>query len=137
MSSIKSSDASKASSSSAKEISKQVVSESSKDEYSDKTLRKLYRSYLSTIIVSSRAVDKVAHNTSDQKGSEDDAEVKKSVDAVVSTAHKIKRTATILEERLCGNAKESEALHFFQRSQPTWHDTGRKRKFTSIYQNQE
>lgn len=136
MSSIKSSDASKASSSSAKEISKQV-SDASKDEYTDKTLRKLYRSYLSTIIVTSRAVDKIAQSTSDQKDIKDDAEVKKAVAAVVSTANKIKRTATILEERLCGNAKESEALHLFQRSQPTWHNTGRKRKFTSINQNEE
>lgn len=128
----KASDASKASSSA---ISKQT-SESSKDEYLDKTLRKQYRSYLSTIIVTSRTVDKIAQSTSDRNSDKEDAELKKSVQAVVSTANKMKRTATMLEERLCGNAKESEALHFFHRSQPTWH-TGRKRKFTSINQNEE
>ena len=74
-------------------------------------------------------MDKIAQIPSGEKDKKD-AELKKAVVAVVSTASKIKRKATILEERLCGNAKESEALHFLQRSQPTW-NTRRKRKFTS------
>mmetsp|Transcript_1948 Transcript_1948/g.3561 ORF Transcript_1948/g.3561 Transcript_1948/m.3561 type:complete len:134 (-) Transcript_1948:27-428(-) len=121
--------------SSAKEPPSKQTSESSKDEHTEKSLRTLYRSYLSTVIVSSRTVDKIAQIPSGEKDKKD-AELKKAVGAVVSTASKIKRKATILEERLCGNAKESEALHFLQRSQPTW-NTGRKRKFTSLNQNTE
>eukprot|EP00984_Skeletonema_dohrnii_P037682 scaffold39998_cov167-Skeletonema_dohrnii-CCMP3373.AAC.2 len=121
--------------SSAKEPPSKQASESSKDEHTEKSLRTLYRSYLSTVIVSSRTVDKIAQIPSGEKDKKD-AELKKAVGAVVSTASKIKRKATILEERLCGNAKESEALHFLQRSQPTW-STGRKRKFTSVNQNTE
>ncbi len=105
------------------------TSESSKDEQKERSLRTLYRSYLSTVIVTSRTVDKIAQISSEEKDKKD-AELKKAVGAVVSTADKIKRKATILEERLCGNAKESEAMHFLQRSQPTW-GAGRKRKFTS------
>ena len=114
--------------SSAKEPPSKHTSES-RDEHTEKSLRTLYRSYLSTVIVSSRTVDKIAQIPAGEKDKKD-AELKKAVGAVVSTASKIKRKATILEERLCGNAKESEALHFLQRSQPTW-NTGRKRKFTS------
>ena len=105
------------------------TSESSKDEHKKRSLRTLYRSYLSTVIVTSRTVDKIAQISPEEKDKRD-AELKKAVGAVVATADKIKRKATILEERLCGNAKESEAMHFLQRSQPTW-GAGRKRKFTS------
>lgn len=123
--SSKASDVSKKSSSSKESPSKQA-SESSKDEQKERSLRTLYRSYLSTVIVTSRTLDKIAQISPEDKK---DSELKKAAGAVVATANKIKRKATILEERLCGNAKESEALHFLQRSQPTW-DTGRKRKFT-------
>ena len=127
--SSKASDVSKSSSSSKEPPSKQT-SESSKDEEKERSLRTLYRSYLSTVIVTSRTLDKTAPISSDDKDKKD-PELKKAAGAVVATANKIKRKATILEERLCGNAKESEALHFLQRSLPTW-DTGRKRKFTSL-----
>ena len=121
---------SKSSSSSKESPHKQ--SESSKDEQKERSLRTLYRSYLSTVIVTSRTLDKISSDDKDKK----DSELKKAAAAVVSTANKIKRKATILEERICGNEKESEALHFLQRSQATW-DMGRKRKFTSSAQNTE
>lgn len=99
----------------------------------DKSLRTYCRSYLSNIIVASRSVDKIAHSSSDQKDNitKDDAELKKAVNACVASAKKIKSKATQLEYQLCGNAKESEALHFFQRSQPSFCGNGRKRKFPS------
>ena len=123
MSSKKSPDASNG------ESSSKQTSESAKDDHKERSLRTLYRSYLSTVIVTSRTVDKIAQIPSAEKDKKD-AELKKAVGAVVSTADKIKRKAKILEERLCGNAKESEAMHFLQRSQPTW-GAGRKRKFAS------
>ena len=107
----------------------------SSHEHSEKPLRTMYRSYISQIIVASRTVDKISQS-SDQEAKKE-AELKKAVTAVISTASKIKRKATTLEEKLCGNAKELEALHFFHRSQPTWYDTGRKRKYASVNNNPE
>lgn len=104
--------------------------DSSKVKVEDKSFKKTYRSYLSTIIVSARAADKIAQNEKKSTDKED-TELKKAVAAVVTTANKMKSTATLMEEKLRGNTKEIEALQLFHRSQPTWCVAGRKRKFTS------
>lgn len=105
--------------------------DSSKVKIEDKSFKKTYRSYLSSIIVSARAADKIAQNDKKSTDNKDDAELKKAVAAVVTTANKMKSTATLMEEKLRGNTKEIEALQLFHRSQPTWCVAGRKRKFTS------
>jgi hypothetical protein len=104
--------------------------DSSKLKIEDKSFKKTYRSYVSQIIVSARAADKIAQN--EKSTDKEDAELKKAVAAVVSTTNKMKSTATLMEEKLRGNTKEIEALQLFHRSQPTWSVAGRrKRKFTS------
>jgi hypothetical protein len=94
-------------------------------------LRRTYRSFASTLTIAAKAADKLsAAKESDSEKSHEDLE-KQLKDAVRMTLNQrqiMRERATLLEGRLCGNAKESEALHCMLRSTPCV--GGRKRKFS-------
>ena len=137
-----------------------VTSRMNSDAYS---LRKAFRSFASSLIVAARQAEKVAaasektnnksspdnnNNNNNNKGKEtttgDVKEAKTesdintplqtSVETILKQRQTVRSTATLLEGRLRGNVKESEALHCCLKSQPCVVG-GRKRKFKSLDKN--
>ena len=134
-----------------------VTSRINSDAYS---LRKAFRSFASSLIVAARQAEKVAaasektnnksspDNNNNNKGKEtttgDVKEAKTesdintplqtSVETILKQRQTVRSTATLLEGRLRGNVKESEALHCCLKSQPCVVG-GRKRKFKSLDKN--
>ena len=105
-------------------------------------VRRAFRSFASALIVAARHAEKVAiaggsvtpqisNTTSDKSKAGNNKNGKdpldESVGMVIKQRHGFRRAVVILEGKLRGNAKESEALHCCLRSQPCV--GGRKRKF--------
>ena len=124
-----------------------TINESSADGAS-RSLRKAFRSYASSLIVAARQAEKmvVATAATVQKGKDDtkakgSATVKEekkdtdplhaSVQQILKHKQLVRRTATLLEDQLRGNVKESEALQCTLKSQPCIVG-GRKRKFSTL-----
>mmetsp|Transcript_33806 Transcript_33806/g.72061 ORF Transcript_33806/g.72061 Transcript_33806/m.72061 type:complete len:134 (-) Transcript_33806:297-698(-) len=92
-------------------------------------VRRSFRSFASALIVAARQAEKVAAASGPDTLATDKT-TKETVDMILKQRQSVRRTATILEGKLRGNVKESEALHCFLRSQPCVR--GKKRKFTLI-----
>lgn len=123
-----------------------TINEASADGAS-RSLRKAFRSYASSLIVAARQAEKmvVATAATVQKGKDDtkakgsatEAEKKDadplhaSVQQILKHKQLVRRTATLLEDQLRGNVKESEALQCTLKSQPCIVG-GRKRKFSTL-----
>ena len=132
-----------------------VTSRMNSDAYS---LRKAFRSFASSLIVAARQAEKVAAasektnnksspdntynkgketTTGDVKAkteSDINTPLQTSVETILKQRQTVRSTATLLEGRLRGNVKESEALHCCLKSQPCVVG-GRKRKFKSLDKN--
>ena len=131
-----------------------VTSRMNSDAYS---LRKAFRSFASSLIVAARQAEKVAAasektnnksspDNNNSKGKETDnvkeaktesdinTPLQTSVETILKQRQTVRSTATLLEGRLRGNVKESEALHCCLKSQPCVVG-GRKRKFKSLDKN--
>mmetsp|Transcript_30894 Transcript_30894/g.55984 ORF Transcript_30894/g.55984 Transcript_30894/m.55984 type:complete len:132 (-) Transcript_30894:1487-1882(-) len=91
-------------------------------------VRRSFRSFASSLIVAARQAEKVAAMSGPDTPL--DKTAKEAVEMILKQRQSVRRTATILEGKLRGNVKESEALHCCLRSQPCV--GGRKRKFTVI-----
>lgn len=133
-----------------------VTSRMNSDAYS---LRKAFRSFASSLIVAARQAEKVAAasektnnksspdnnnnkgketTTGDVKEAKTESDIntplQTSVETILKQRQTVRSTATLLEGRLRGNVKESEALHCCLKSQPCVVG-GRKRKFKSLDKN--
>lgn len=94
-------------------------------------VRKAFRSYESALIVCIRQAEKAppAASSPDKAGGNDP--VGGSLDIMLKHRQTLRRTSALLEGKLRGNAKESEALHCSLRSRPCVVG-GRKRKFSLL-----
>mmetsp|Transcript_28242 Transcript_28242/g.83208 ORF Transcript_28242/g.83208 Transcript_28242/m.83208 type:complete len:133 (-) Transcript_28242:93-491(-) len=100
---------------------------SKKEDPTSTRLRRAWRSFASSLVVAARAAEKSA-KTASAKGSATEAEKKAVDDALVTMLRarsELRRVGSLVEARLRGNAKETEALELCLRSQPC---IGRKRK---------
>jgi len=95
-------------------------------------VRRSFRSFASALIVAARQAEKVAATSGSDKPAPDKT-TKEAIEMILKQRQAVRRMATILEGKLRGNVKESEALHCCLRSQPCV--GGRKRKFTLINAN--
>lgn len=100
------------------------------------SLRKSFRSFASALIVTARSAEKVvaaditATDPAKRKAAKDaQTQLDSAVQMILKQRQSVRRTATLLESKLRGNVKESEALHCCLRSQPCV-GGGRKRKFS-------
>ena len=133
-----------------------LTSRINSDAYS---LRKAFRTFASSLIVAARQAEKVAAasektnnksspdnnnnkgketSTGDVKEAKTESDIntplQTSVETILKQRQTVRSTATLLEGRLRGNVKESEALHCCLKSQPCVVG-GRKRKFKSLDKN--
>mmetsp|Transcript_19344 Transcript_19344/g.33189 ORF Transcript_19344/g.33189 Transcript_19344/m.33189 type:complete len:132 (+) Transcript_19344:65-460(+) len=98
-------------------------------------VRRSFRSFASALIVAARQAEKVAATSvpgtpATKESAAHDKTLKDAVEMILKQRQTLRRTATMLEGKLRGNVKESEALHCCFRSQPCV--GGRKRKFAKI-----
>eukprot|EP01083_Nonionella_stella_P264001 896092_1 len=97
-----------------------------KDKDGALNVRLSFRSFASSLIVAARQAEKVAAAGGPVAGKASPAAgaakatdpLEEAVDMILKSRQAVRRTATLLEEQLRGNAKESEALHCCLRSQP-------------------
>ena len=103
-----------------------------------RSLRKAFHTYATSLIVASRTACENAAAASGgaskaaSGGADDIKPVKEAVEFMLQQRQLVRQSATMLEGKLRGNVKESEALLCCLKSQPCVGVGGRKRKFTAL-----
>ncbi len=111
-------------------------SSSSSNDNAAHNVRRAFRSFESSVIVAVRQAEKVASSSTKERSSSSGdtaakSQMDESIELMIKHKQSVRRTATLLEGKIRGNVKESEALHCTLRSQPCVVG-GRKRKFSIL-----
>ena len=89
---------------------------SSQDENCAASLRRSFRSFVSSLIVAARSAEKLSHvgtaanNGTGKSTQESQSQFDSAVKIILQQRQSVRQTASLLEGKLRGNAKESEAL---------------------------
>lgn len=99
-------------------------------------VKQSFRSFTSSLIVAVRQAEKVANgdNADGRSSEEQTIQLKESVVMVLNQRQQLRATATLFEDKLRGNLKETDALHCCLKSTPCVVG-GRKRKFSLLNSN--
>jgi hypothetical protein len=103
----------------------------SKKEGPIKNVKRSFRSFTSSLIVAVRQAEKVVLGENDGKSSDEQTRLKEAVIMVLKQRQQLRATATLFEDKLRGNLKETQALHCSLKSTPCVVG-GRKRKFSTL-----
>jgi hypothetical protein len=101
----------------------------SKKEGPIKNVKRSFRSFTSSLIVAVRQAEKVVDGKSSD--AEQTRQLKEAVIMVLKQRQQLRATATLFEDKLRGNLKETQALHCSLKSTPCVVG-GRKRKFSTL-----
>ncbi len=97
-------------------------------------LRRSFRAFASTLSIAANAADKISLASELNSGSVEDqgaqTQLKNGVKMTLNARQAMRERASLLEGKLRGNSKESEALHCMLRSQPCV--GGEKRKSSTM-----
>ena len=84
----------------------------SKKEGPIKNVKRSFRSFTSSLIVAVRQAEKVVlGDNADGKSSDEQTRLKEAVIMVLKQRQQLRATATLFEDKLRGNLKETQALH--------------------------
>ena len=115
------------------ESSEQQPSSTTAKERTFNNFHKSFRSFVSSLIVASKQAEKVAAATSStdakEKKTAKDVPLDDAVELLLKQRQSVRQSATLLEGKIRGNVKGSEALQCCLKSQPCVAG-GRKRKFS-------
>ena len=105
----------------------------SKKEGPIKNVKRSFRSFTSSLIVAVRQAEKVVlgDNADGKSSDEQTRQLKEAVIMVLKQRQQLRATATLFEDKLRGNLKETQALHCSLKSTPCVVG-GRKRKFSTL-----
>ncbi|KAL3802348.1 hypothetical protein HJC23_007173 [Cyclotella cryptica] len=97
-------------------------------------LRRSFRAFASTLTIAAKAADKISLASESNSGAgankEPHVQLKDGVKMTLNARQAMRERASLLEGKLRGNLKESEALHCMLRSQPCV--GGKKRTFSAV-----
>ena len=114
------------------ESSEQQPSSTTAKERTFNNFHKSFRSFVSSLIVASKQAEKVAAATSSdakEKKTAKDVPLDDAIELLLKQRQSVRQSATLLEGKIRGNVKGSEALQCCLKSQPCVAG-GRKRKFS-------
>ena len=92
-----------------------------------KSVKRSFRSFTSSLIVAVRQAEKLV--LGDNAGDKQTRQLKEALIMVLKQRQQLRATATLFEDKLRGNLKETQALHCSLKSTPCVVG-GRKRKFS-------